>query len=364
MKMHELDTSGSGGNGQQGDELSMYKRLADTANDCMAIIGRNNVFLYANTAFLHKFDLSNQSINGKSVASILPDPSYNVLFGRYIKRCFLGDRVRFEKWALLPNGKRCYIEGQIFPSLSPNGSITAVFRDNSRCKKAEENLVTEKNNHEKLLDHIDDAVFSFDQSMVFQSFNQSAETIFGKKSISVIGHDINEVFNSQNIGLINFLKDFTDSFSFRTRQANFYITNADSVLVPIFFSISRLPIADGSNHVVCTCKDLSTMKNQQEIIKRTRRIGAFGQLAGGVAHDYNNMLGVILGYCELLRSEFASTPRALEYLAQIDVAGKQGCELTKRLLSYSVKAEKYSPRKPLKELLASSLAMLTMTLPK
>jgi CheY-like chemotaxis protein len=106
------------------------------------------------------------------------------------------------------------------------------------------------------------------------------------------------------------------------------------------------------------------MKNQQEIIKRTRRIGAFGQLAGGVAHDYNNMLGVILGYCELLRSEFASTPRALEYLAQIDVAGKQGCELTKRLLSYSVKAEKYSPRKPLKELLASSLAMLTRTLPK
>ena len=61
MKMHELDTSGSGGNGQQGDELSMYKRLADTANDCIAIIGRNNVFLYANTAFLHKFDLSNQS---------------------------------------------------------------------------------------------------------------------------------------------------------------------------------------------------------------------------------------------------------------------------------------------------------------
>jgi hypothetical protein len=54
MKMHELDTSGSGGSGQQGNDFSFYKRLADTANDCIAIIGKNNIFFVCKYCFFTK----------------------------------------------------------------------------------------------------------------------------------------------------------------------------------------------------------------------------------------------------------------------------------------------------------------------
>ena len=65
---------------------------------------------------------------------------------------------------------------------------------------------------------------------------------------------------------------------------------------------------------------------------------ALGRLAGGVAHDFNNMLAVISGYSQLLLDELQDHPRHQAWLTEIARAGERAAELTRRLLIFSRKS--------------------------
>jgi signal transduction histidine kinase len=70
---------------------------------------------------------------------------------------------------------------------------------------------------------------------------------------------------------------------------------------------------------------------------RSQKMEALGNLTGGIAHDYNNMLGVILGYAHLLEENLKHLPELSSYANQIQRAGKRGAKLTADLLSFSKK---------------------------
>lgn len=66
-----------------------------------------------------------------------------------------------------------------------------------------------------------------------------------------------------------------------------------------------------------------------------RRLESVGRLAGGVAHDFNNMLGVILGCAEMMESQFARPEKLRQNLRQIRQASENAALLTRQLLAYS-----------------------------
>ncbi len=72
-----------------------------------------------------------------------------------------------------------------------------------------------------------------------------------------------------------------------------------------------------------------------EAMRRSQKMDALGKLTGGIAHDYNNMLGVVLGYSELLKEELSEQPELREYAEKIIHTGERGAKLTNRLLAFS-----------------------------
>jgi two-component system, cell cycle sensor histidine kinase and response regulator CckA len=70
-------------------------------------------------------------------------------------------------------------------------------------------------------------------------------------------------------------------------------------------------------------------------IGRTQELEAVGQIAGGLAHDLNNLLGVILRYCEILEDQTALPEASREMILEIHNAGASARLLTKRLLAFS-----------------------------
>ena len=81
--------------------------------------------------------------------------------------------------------------------------------------------------------------------------------------------------------------------------------------------------------------DITKKKEIDETLRRTQKMDALGKLTGGIAHDYNNMLGVVLGYAELLKEMLNGQPELQDYVEQIIHAGDRGAKLTKKLLSFS-----------------------------
>ncbi len=75
----------------------------------------------------------------------------------------------------------------------------------------------------------------------------------------------------------------------------------------------------------------------QEGLAEAQRLESLGRLAGGVAHDFNNMLTAIGGYAELLRDAVDRDPESLDDLDEIQRAVGQAAELTQQLLAFSRK---------------------------
>jgi His Kinase A (phospho-acceptor) domain len=70
-------------------------------------------------------------------------------------------------------------------------------------------------------------------------------------------------------------------------------------------------------------------------VHQAQKLEAIGSLAAGVAHDFNNVLSVVLGYSELLASDVKEGDPLLEDLHQIRAAGLRAAALTRQLLTFS-----------------------------
>lgn len=98
----------------------------------------------------------------------------------------------------------------------------------------------------------------------------------------------------------------------------------------------ELRLEPASMGVLVRSLDISDRKNLQTQLWQTQKMDAVGRLAGGIAHDYNNKLAIILAYCEMALSHEPS--KQIEgYINRILDAVEQSSALTKQLLAYSRK---------------------------
>jgi two-component system cell cycle sensor histidine kinase/response regulator CckA len=88
-------------------------------------------------------------------------------------------------------------------------------------------------------------------------------------------------------------------------------------------------------HIVGTYRDQTERRHLQEMLVHAQRLDAVGRLAGGVAHDFNNLISVINGYCEMLAARVVANPQAMREVAEIHHAGRKAAALTQQLLAFS-----------------------------
>src|SRR6185503_7268069 len=81
--------------------------------------------------------------------------------------------------------------------------------------------------------------------------------------------------------------------------------------------------------------DITARKQLQDQLCRSQKMEAFGQLAGGVAHDFNNFLTTILGYSDLLLQELRLKGAVANHITEIRSAAGRASALTQHLLAFS-----------------------------
>jgi two-component system, cell cycle sensor histidine kinase and response regulator CckA len=94
---------------------------------------------------------------------------------------------------------------------------------------------------------------------------------------------------------------------------------------------------------VVMLEDLSGVALARQRLQQAERLETVGRLAGGVAHDFNNVLTGVLLYCDLLMSVLGPSDRARKYAEEIRKAGLQATGLVRQLLTV-VRSNKSSPR--------------------
>jgi PAS domain S-box-containing protein len=108
----------------------------------------------------------------------------------------------------------------------------------------------------------------------------------------------------------------------------------------VWFSDHAMVIRDGTGnpqHLHGVMFDITGRKGLEEQLAQAHKMDAIGRLAGGVAHDFNNILTTILGYSELILRRAESDPRTHENAQEIKKAADRAASLTRQLLAFSRK---------------------------
>jgi two-component system cell cycle sensor histidine kinase/response regulator CckA len=109
-------------------------------------------------------------------------------------------------------------------------------------------------------------------------------------------------------------------------------SNGDTI--PVLVSVTPMEgIADGS--YVVTVQDLSDLKRTEERLHRAQRMEAVGRLAGGVAHEVNNMMTIILGFSDLLARTLGTGTPSQREVEEIRKAAVRAANITTQLLAFS-----------------------------
>jgi two-component system, cell cycle sensor histidine kinase and response regulator CckA len=89
--------------------------------------------------------------------------------------------------------------------------------------------------------------------------------------------------------------------------------------------------------VVAVVRDIFERKRLEAMLRQSQKLDALGQLAGGIAHDTNNMLGVIIGYTDLLIEELPEASPFRTDLHHIRTAALRSADLNRQLLGFARK---------------------------
>lgn len=110
------------------------------------------------------------------------------------------------------------------------------------------------------------------------------------------------------------------------------LLRSDGAHVPV--QIRELHVDRGlESMLICVVENMTERKREAYHLAQAQKMEAIGQLTGGLAHDFNNMLGVIIGNLDLMEREFLGRPGAKSKLETARTAALRGADLTRALLS-------------------------------
>ena len=217
------------------------------------------------------------------------------------------------------------------------GALGHVFEGDSASAGANATGQHSDNLFRLLVNGVKDyAIYMLDAAGNVTSWNAGAEHINGYKSDEVLGKNFSLFY------------EHTDAKSGRPQEALAIAARTGHAEEEgwrvrkdgsMFWASGVLsPMHDSSGALLGFAKitrDLTERRKLEEQLNQAQKLEATGSLAAGVAHDFNNVLSVVLSYSELLAAGLKAGDPMLEDLHQIRAAGLRAAALTRQLLAFS-----------------------------
>jgi two-component system, cell cycle sensor histidine kinase and response regulator CckA len=212
--------------------------------------------------------------------------------------------------------------------------------DMSEHKRTDEAL---RDSQERLLGIISsamDAIITVDENQRIIVFNHAAEKIFRCSATEAIGQSVDKLiperFRDAHRGHIRSFGQTGVSNRSMYSPGTLMGVRADGEEFPVEATISQLKTGSERLYTVIL-RDISVRKRTEEELRQAQKMEAVGHLAGGIAHEFNNYLGIIMGYSDLLEQEEVQSESLRLGLGEIKGATQRAASLTRQLLAFSRK---------------------------
>ena len=231
-----------------------------------------------------------------------------------------------------------------------------IFEDITERKQAVKALLEGEQRYRTLFEDSIDAIVITDKEGKLFDVNQAALDLLGYTKVEILGMYFRELYVDPFDGK-QFQKQI-DQKGFVTNYA-VKIRKKDGTELDCLFTVSTKRADDGS--VVGYqgfIRDITEIRNLEEQFRQSQKMEAIGTLAGGVAHDFNNILTTIIGNSALALLSVGKDDTLREEIEEIRIAGERAASLTRQLLAFSRKQIVRPINMNLNELLIGANKML------
>ncbi|MGA7567149.1 MAG: PAS domain S-box protein [Terriglobales bacterium] len=329
--------------------------LLEALPDAIVAVDRDGTIIQVNSQAQELFGYHREELIGKKVEMLVP-VSYRSQHKQHRQSFAEAPKMRrmgadLDLYGRRRNGSEFPVEISLSPVSTDDGMfVLSAIRDISDRKRIAEELrraneelhrrTTEQLGEYRsrlalIIDSSEDAIYGKTLEGIITSWNKGAEHIYGYTPEEIVGKHISILAPADRKDEIpDILRKIASGES---------VTHFESVRVTkdgrqLDVSISISPLRDATDEIIgasVIARDITAQKRAEDQLHQSQKMEAIGRLAGGVAHDFNNILGIINACSEFLRDRIDPTAEPALYVENIKKAIERGSALTRQLLAFS-----------------------------
>jgi PAS domain S-box-containing protein len=206
-----------------------------------------------------------------------------------------------------------------------------VSQDITKRKNVEEAL---RASEERLKAILADGILTLDEKCSIVSCNPAAERIFGRRTAELTATPFGDLFTEEDRNA--WLDATRAADSNGMAELEIRGKRRAGEVFPVHLCLSGLPV-NGRAGFVVVVRDITGPKQVEEQLRHSQKMETVGHLAGGVAHDFHNILSIIVGHASLMIAVHKVAGKVAQGAQQILKAAERGSRLTRQLLMFSRK---------------------------
>ncbi|MBV8508245.1 MAG: PAS domain S-box protein [Alphaproteobacteria bacterium] len=241
--------------------------------------------------------------------------------------------------------------------------IVRLRRERKRGAAIEQELNESESRYRSIFETAVDAIIVSDQHGIIREFSKAAEAMTGYRAAELVGQNMRVLLPPT---MRQEPERQTARYLWTVEELE--VCRKDGSVFPAHLSIAEW-WAGGHRHFTGILRDLSAQHREQAErtkleaqLHQAQKMEAIGNLTGGMAHDFNNMLGVVIGNLDLLRDLKGDDPDIDELSREALDAAFRGADLTRRLLAFARQQPLRPQRVDVNELVSGITRLLRRTL--
>jgi len=302
-----------------------FRAVVENSRDTIMRFDRRHRLLYVNPNVKEQTGIPPGNFIGKTLEEAGAPEQLCSLMEQATEQAFLSGEISRTEFQL-PDGT--WLDSMLIPERDTSGEVKAVISSSHDITAHKQNEALWR----VLFQAAPLAICVVDQDRILTRVNDHCFQTFGYRPEEMVGRRTNFLYFSDDECRAGGEALYSSSHN-ATKEVR--MKRKDGEEIRVLLSRSYLDGRDASGGSMVIVQDITARKALEEQLRQAQKMEAIGQLAGGVAHDFNNILQAILGYTNMVLLSMGQDDKHYGKLKEVEKAGERAAALTRQLLAFS-----------------------------